>query len=637
MTLYTPTPRFSGPLRLAVLVLAVALGTGSAQAQPITSARYVDATGGDDAGDGTTPATAWKTLAKVNAETFGPSGSILFKNGKVWTGPLIPRGSGAEGAPITIGRYGEGDARPRIEGKGTAFAVFLYNREHWEITGLEITNFQEGVPEGQEPSNKRGIYVLARDMGAVHHIVVRDVVIHDINSGLDDATSSTTRFYGGIFFEIQGSQTPTYFDGLVVEDSHLYDVDRTGISNNSSWADRSGTSSFGEDVGTGRIDNWVPSRGVVIRDNLLERIGGNAVIVRVADQALVEQNRVFYSGEQISGNGMFCFNTDSTLFQHNEVAFQIYEPGETDAAGIDSDFRTKYTIIQYNYLHDNEQGGLVATGGSGGETSLPRFNIGTVMRYNILVDNERYGIHTSGLLTDMLVHNNVFYTSAGVDDVNVIDNGSWGGAWSDGDTYVNNIFVSNGRSPDYKIGGSTNVAFSNNLYEGTFSVTEPNGPGRVEADPLFVGPLDRPEGFMLQAASPAVGAGIRLDGFPETDYFGNVLPGSGPIDIGVHQASLGTAIGAGPGEEQAGLAVYPNPTRGAVTLAFDVAQAGTARLSVVDLLGRQVWTERRPLAAGPAEIRLALGALPVGAYVVRVERDGADPLVQRIVMVGGDR
>ena len=638
MTLSTPT-LCTGLLRLVLLTLAVALGAGAVQAQDITTARYVDATSGDDAADGTTPATAWKTLAKVNAQTFGPGSSILFKNGEAWTGPLIPSGSGAEGAPVTIGRYGEGDARPLIEGKGAAFAVFLFNSEYWEITGLEITNFQEGVPDGQEPFNKRGIYVLARDMGAVRHIVIRDVVVRDVNSSLDDDINSSSRFNGGIYFEIQGSETPTYFDGLVVEDSHIYDVDRTGVSNNSSWADRSGTSSFGEDVGTGRIDNWVPSRNVVIRGNLMERIGGNALIVRVADKALVERNRVFYSGEQISGNGMFCFNTDSTLFQYNEVAFQIYEPGETDAAGIDSDFRTKYTIIQYNYLHHNEQGGIVATGGSGGETSLPRFNIGTVVRYNILEDNERYGIHTSGLLTDMLVHNNVFYTSSAVNNVNVVDNGSWGGAWSDGDTYINNIFYSEGASPDYKLGRSTNVTFTNNLYEGTFSATEPDDSGGIEADPLFVGPFGAPDGFMLQASSPAVGAGVMIDDLPATDYFGNALPASGPLDIGAHQVSLGTAIGDRPGESAGGMRAYPNPARGAVTLAFEQDRAGAATVTVVDMLGREVWAERRALAAGPAEVRLELSALalPAGSYVVRVDRDGAAPLVQRIVVMGGGR
>jgi hypothetical protein len=635
--------RLCGLLHLGALTLVVALGAGPAQAQAISTARYVDATGGDDASDGTSPATAWQSLGKVNAQTFGPGGSILFKDGETWTGPLLPKGSGAEGAVISIGRYGDGSARPLIQGEGAGFVVFLLNQEYWEITGLEITNFQADVSDDQEPINKRGIYVLARDYGVVHHIVIRDVVIHDINSGLNDASSSNTRYYGGIFFEIAGSQTPTYFDGIVVEECHLYDVDRTGISNDSSWWIRSGTSSFGEDVGTGRIDNWVPSVNVVVRDNLLERIGGNGVIMRVSKNTVVERNRVFYSGEQISGNGMFTFNTDSTLFQHNEVAYQVFEEGETDAAGIDSDFRTKYTIIQYNYLHHNGEGGLVATGGPGGTTTIPRFNIGTVMRYNILVDNQKYGVHTSGLLTDMLVHNNVFYTSEAASNINAVDNSAWGGAWSDGDTYINNIFYNGGSSPDYALGRSTNVTFDHNLYAGTFSVTEPDDPNKVKADPLFVGPLDSPEGFQLQAGSPAMGAGVRFAGFPEGgyfegDYFGNPIPPGGPVDIGAHQLSMSTAGEEGPGAGSDRLVAYPNPAQGVVTLDFDLARAGTAQVTLYDVLGRQVGVQSHDLVAGPASVRLGLSAdLPAGLYVVRVEREGTGVLTQRIVVMGGGR
>ena len=175
-----------------------------------------------------------------------------------------------------------------------------------------------------------------------------------------------------------------------------------------------------------------------------------------------------------------------------------------------------------------------------------------------------------------------------------------------------------------------------------FARTVPGRPAEmqlVEADPQFVGPLGGPDGFMLQASSPAVGAGARVDDLPATDYFGNALPASGPLDVGAHQVSIGTSTGDDPGERAGGMRAYPNPARGEVTLAFDQARAGTATVSVVDLLGRRVWTERRTLAAGPAEVRLALGALalPAGAYVLRVDRDGAAPLVQRIAVMGEGR
>ena len=48
---------------------------------------YVDATNGSDSANGTTTATAWKTINKVNTSTFAAGDQILFKRasgGRVW-------------------------------------------------------------------------------------------------------------------------------------------------------------------------------------------------------------------------------------------------------------------------------------------------------------------------------------------------------------------------------------------------------------------------------------------------------------------------------------------------------------------------------------------------------------------------
>lgn len=75
---------------------------------------YVDATGGDDAKDGLTPRTAWKTVAKVNGKTFVPGDRIAFKRGEVWREPLVIRSAGTREAPIVFTAYGSAAARPAI-------------------------------------------------------------------------------------------------------------------------------------------------------------------------------------------------------------------------------------------------------------------------------------------------------------------------------------------------------------------------------------------------------------------------------------------------------------------------------------------------------------------------------------------
>jgi len=76
---------------------------------------YVDATRGSDAADGLSPATAWQSISKVNAGTFKPGDSILFKRGETWREELKVPGSGNAQAHFTFGAYGEGP-RPIISG-----------------------------------------------------------------------------------------------------------------------------------------------------------------------------------------------------------------------------------------------------------------------------------------------------------------------------------------------------------------------------------------------------------------------------------------------------------------------------------------------------------------------------------------
>ena len=66
---------------------------------------YVDKTTGNNASDGLTPGTAWQTISKVNAFSFNPGDSILFKKGETWHEKLTVPSSGSAGNPIIFGSY----------------------------------------------------------------------------------------------------------------------------------------------------------------------------------------------------------------------------------------------------------------------------------------------------------------------------------------------------------------------------------------------------------------------------------------------------------------------------------------------------------------------------------------------------
>ena len=94
---------------LAVLS-AVCLAGGA-----VCAATYhVDSEAGDDARDGLTEATAWRTLQRANAAEMKPGDRMLFRRGGLWRGQLNLK-SGEEGNPTYYGAYGTGP-KPIIQG-----------------------------------------------------------------------------------------------------------------------------------------------------------------------------------------------------------------------------------------------------------------------------------------------------------------------------------------------------------------------------------------------------------------------------------------------------------------------------------------------------------------------------------------
>jgi hypothetical protein len=92
-------------LTLLVTVAAALFGAGQAAA-----ASFYVSPGGSDSAAGTSQATAWRSVAKVNAAQLSPGDTVLFQGGATFPGLLEPKGSGATGRPISFGSYGSGRA-----------------------------------------------------------------------------------------------------------------------------------------------------------------------------------------------------------------------------------------------------------------------------------------------------------------------------------------------------------------------------------------------------------------------------------------------------------------------------------------------------------------------------------------------
>jgi len=410
---------------------------------------YVDANSGDDRRDGKSPAGAWRNLTRLNSYPLVPGDRVMLVAGSVWKQPLTITRSGRKDAPIRIGVTGAG-ARPRIEAGGVSpHGVALLNVEYVHLRGLEVTN--DGPPAGP----RHGVLVSATDKGVMRGIRVTDMYIHDVR-GTNDRKDN-----GGIVFQALGPHVPTRFDDLLIERNIVWRVDRSGIAG------------ISDQVTAAR---WFPSRGIVIRDNYLEDVGGDGIVPRGTDGALIEHNIVRSAGSRAPGYNaaIWQWSTDHSLIQLNEAAFTRTR---YDGQGFDSDFNSRRTTIVYNYSHDNAGGFLLIC--SPRQNNADNLgNRGTIARYNVSRNDGSRIFQLSGNVQDAVVEHNVVHVGADKDMQMVIAT-EWQG-WARDVEFRGNVFAVAGqvrygrevgrKGPDYLIAPGFNPAeqirFSGNSYLG---------------------------------------------------------------------------------------------------------------------------------------------------------------------------
>lgn len=485
---------------------------------------YVDSMSGRESNDGTTPETAWVGLTNVNSQVFLPGDQILFHSGSRYTGQLKPQGSGSPEQPIVIDRYGDGPL-PRIDGEGAVFStVFLHNVECWEVRNLEVTN------EGDQPKwNRRGVHILNEELETARHLVLSNLYVHDVNGTLPKRREAGV----AILAEI-GRGKQLRFDGLTIENCHIENCGRDAIR---IW-------------GVCNREQWFPSLNVVIRENLIEKVGGDGIVPTGCDGALVEWNtmRDCVRLGKIAGPaaGIWPWSCDNTIIQFNEVSDH---KAWVDAQGFDSDYNCENTLIQYNYSHDNE-GGFVLICCPGKKSR----NTDTVIRYNVSINDgfRKEGgrpyfsptFHITGPVENSRIYNNIIIVPEKSDpalDRSLVTMDNWNGPWPVDTLFANNIFYVTG-SADFEFGKDRNTIFQNNLYFGDI-IALPKDSKAVFSNPAFVDPVldggesgfDILKGFMLQRGSPCIRAGKKMEKSGIIGFFGNSVPVGRAPCIGIHE------------------------------------------------------------------------------------------------------
>jgi len=394
---------------------------------------HVDSVAGDDARAGTAPALAWRTLERVNAQVFQAGDRVRFKSGGRWSGQLRPQGSGqlvgGQPLPIVIERYGEG-ALPRLEGEGRVLdTLLLRNVEFWEVQDLELTNFGTNRAPG-----RTGVRLVSDGFGKLRHLRLRGLFVHDVNGDLRKEQEGC-----GIFFESRGGNR-SHFDDLRIENCHLLRTDRNGICQR----------------GGGRTR----SLGVIIRNNLLEDIGGDGIKPWGSDAPLVEHN-ILRGGRMRCEDyaaGIWPFDCDDALIQFNEVSGMR---GTKDGQGFDADYLCRRSLFQYNYSHDNEGGFfLICAPGKS-------YNEDTVIRYNLSQNdgvNSARVFHFGGGAKRTRIYNNTIFIGPN-QDVPLVLCTEWSGGWAEDTRFENNLIYVAGRV-SFQLGQSRGMGFESNVLFG---------------------------------------------------------------------------------------------------------------------------------------------------------------------------
>ena len=555
-------------------LFSVSAVEGETDTNDVGTTYYVSTLTGKDTNNGTSEDTPFYSLSKINEITLQPGDKVLLERGSVFDYQYLHlKGSGSAENPIIVGTYGdEKAAKPVIDAKGQGIwyqdygkaldnsqhvykgyvssTILLYDVEYIEISGLEIVNDVSFLNEDyslRTKMNRTGVAVVAQNAGTIDHIVLDDLYIHDVKGNVYDKHMNNGGIYFTVFMPEDEASTgiPKYND-VTIQNCYVKDVSRWGIA--------LAYTAYYNQFNAAEIDDTVCQKygatDVVIKNNYIESVGGDAITTMYCYQPLVEYNVADGVAKEINADiysatsfgrvaaGIWPWKCKDAVFQYNEVFDTCYNG---DAQAWDADWGDG-TVYQYNYSHNNQGGAVMVCGIQA---------INTVFRYNISYKDLTCALDLPDNAPKAEFYNNVFYMAEGVPFLRVADRNN--GANQTGTAVVrNNIIYNSGAEKSENWSGKNSTAkmtYSNNLYY-DYTNTPTSDANAVTADPLFWGAEAAPttttgvvhdraafEGFKISKDSPAIDAGVVIDGFTGTDFFGNEVTGT--PDIGAYEYQEG--------------------------------------------------------------------------------------------------
>jgi parallel beta-helix repeat protein len=452
---------------------------------------YVDFTNGNDSNPGT-QALPWKTIGKVNGESFSAGDHIKFKCGETWNEFLFPGNSGnSTQGYIVYESYGSGD-KPVLA--HTDYGIIIDGYQYLEFNGFEITSSM-GVMIKDESGSSPAAYITITQC-SIHGNSIPPAYTYgdgcvNVSLGSHHITVSNNIMYNHYY--------PVWFgDGAgcssTISDNTIYDCSGNGI-------------------GLDEI-SCSDSTQIVISGNTIYNADWHGMEIS-ANYILIENNIVYNSGTS-GHSGIHLFarydvtepdkGGDFNIIRNN-VCYNIHDHDatglRTDGNGIQADQWCDSNDIYNNISYNNDGAGIILFGSSGN-------NVYNNTLYNNGLDlGNRYGRYEFVICQDddspcinNLIKNNIGLTAkqghfaAAIDEVSVDSN----------NLFFNNIWYNTQAGGDVGIidfdtHSTDSVAFSVwENYSWTFN--------EISQNPLFADSASKD--FHLLFGSPAINSGVTV-------------------------------------------------------------------------------------------------------------------------------
>ena len=490
--------------RVLSFILAISLVIGSMciiayASQNDKNYYYLDSVNGNDANSGTDIDSPVKSIAGLKNLDIKAGTHFLFKNGGEYECAVTLTCNGTKENPIVISSYGEGEK------------AVLYTNEKTEVFRLfdcsyiTVSNLHIKAPNGG------GIWIDTYNQTS-EGIIIDNVYFTDMQNykvhSRDDFSRGAASARAAVIVKGLPAKSRYAVNDLTIRNCEVYNC-ANGFIIWGSWND-SQTPWCEED----EIDP-IYNEGLLIEKCYFHEMDAEAVVVGMCDGALVTHCRSInccQGGAELLEDGrveyftaaMWFWGSVNSTIQYCEIAGQ---KNIGDGMAIDFDSYTHNCTYQYIYSHDNVRFMCNCPNHSG--------HHGNTVRYCLSVNDN--GGRTTTAVGAQGEHNFSFYNNT------IINCGEFQFKNLFNSYIANNIIVpADGATFAYDPDPSRKNVFENNCY---YKVMTPLVDlGAMNTVPGFSGTdYSDINSFMLSKDSPLIGAGVKVDGAPSTDFFGNEI------------------------------------------------------------------------------------------------------------------